>query len=87
MDAAASTKGYIMSSIRSNEENELPVIPVDYKLHTDEHPFCPTDPSCPCHEDNTLIAPIAQAVTDGLMTSNEATDYVMGKSLQGGWES
>ncbi len=76
-----------MSSIRSNEDNDVPAILVDYKLHTDEHPFCPTDPSCFCHEDPDLIAPVAQAVTDGLMTSEEATDYVMGKNLQGGWES
>jgi hypothetical protein len=81
-------KGYTMSNICSyDEENERPVIPVDYKLHTDEHPFCPTDPTCLCHEDPALIAPVAQAVMDGLMTSEEATDYVMGRTLQGGWQS
>ena len=63
----------------------IPVIPVDTKEHTDEHPFCMTDPTCPCHEDAELIAPIAQAVNDGLMTSQEATDYVMGRTAQGGW--
>ena len=57
----------------------------DVLLHTDEHPFCVVDPDCPCHEDPDLIAPIAQAVHDGLMTPNEATQYIMGKTLQGGW--
>ncbi len=66
-------------------DNFIPVIPVDTKGHTDDHPFCVTDPACPCHEDSALIAPIAQAVTDGLMTPDEATDYVMGRTLQGGW--
>lgn len=65
--------------------SDIPIIPVDSRLHTNDHPFCPTDPSCPCHEDSDLIAPIAQAVTDGLMTSNEATEYVMGRTLQGEW--
>jgi len=79
-------KGYTMSNIRPYGDNFIPVIPTT-KEHTDEHPFCSTNPTCPCHEDAALIAPIVQAVTDGLMTSDEATDYVMGRSLQGGWES
>lgn len=66
--------------------NFIPVIPVDSKDHTDKHPFCLTNPDCPCHEDLDNIAPIAQAVNDGLLTPNEATNYVMGRTLQGGWE-
>ncbi len=66
-------------------DNFIPVISTDNLQHTDAHPFCVTDPTCPCHEDPNLIAPIAQAVTDGLMTPDEATDYVMGRTLQGGW--
>jgi len=72
-------------TIRHYGDNVIPVIPVSSKDHTDDHPFCVTNPTCPCHEDPDLIAPIAQAVQDGLMTSNEATDYVMGRTLQGGW--
>lgn len=72
-------------TLRYYGENFIPVIPVDSKEHTDDHPFCLTDPTCPCHEDAELLTPIAQAVNDGLMTSNEATDYVMGRTLQGGW--
>ena len=66
-------------------DNFIPVIPTDDLHHTDAHPFCPIDPTCPCHEDPDLITSIAQAVTDGLMTSDEATDFVMGRTLQGGW--
>ena len=79
-------KGYDMSeTIRPYANNFVPVIPVDYREHTDEHPFCVANPTCPCHEDPELIAPIAQAVQDGLMTPEEATDYILGKTLQGGW--
>ena len=53
--------------------------------HTDEHPFCLVDLTCPCHEDLDLIAPLAHAAQDGLMTPDEATEYVMGRTLQGEW--
>ena len=72
-------------TIRPYADNFIPVIPVDYREHTDEHPFCVANPTCPCNEDSDLIAPIAQAVQDGLMTPAEATNYILGKSLQGGW--
>ncbi len=61
-------------------DNFIPVIPVAYKEHTPEHPFC-WNPSCPCHEDHEAIAAVNQAVQDGLMTPTEATDYVCGKLL------
>ncbi len=72
-------------TMRHYGDNFIPVIPTSDKQHTDEHPFCLTNPTCPCHEDANLIEPIAQAVHDGLMTSDEATDFVMGRTLQGGW--
>lgn len=69
-------------SANPTPSNDGPIIiEVDYVLHTDEHPFCPVDPSCGCHEDVNLIAPIAQAVQDGLCTPEEATNIVMGKTL------
>lgn len=64
------------------DSTQIPIIIlVDYHEHTEDHPFCAICPSCPCHEDPDLIAPIVQAVTDGLMTPDEATDFVMGKML------
>ena len=57
------------------------VIPVDYLLHTPGNPFCPVDPFCPCHEDPTLIAEVSIFVQEGLMTPEEATDFVVGRMI------
>ncbi|HZS78233.1 MAG TPA: hypothetical protein VFA41_16595 [Ktedonobacteraceae bacterium] len=58
------------------------VVPVEeeYLPHTLENPFCP-EASCPCHEDADNIAQVAQFVEDGLLTPEEATDFVAGKML------
>ena len=37
-------------------------------LHRQGNPFCPIDPGCPCHEDQTLIAEVAEYVANGEMT-------------------
>ena len=52
----------------------------DPLVHTDEHPFC-SDPTCPDKEEPQLLAEVAQLVQDGLLTPEEATNYVMGKTL------
>lgn len=58
------------------------VIPVeDEILHTPENPFCPIDPDCPCHEDPLLIEEVSIFVQEGLMTPQEATDFVNGKMI------
>jgi hypothetical protein len=49
-------------------------------LHIGERPFC-YDPTCPCHEDDEAIAAVYQAVQDGLITPEEATDFVLGRLL------
>ncbi|WP_244422017.1 hypothetical protein [Ktedonobacter racemifer] len=59
-------------------DNVLPVIPNDNQLHSITYPFC-CDPSCPCHEDQSNIAQVAQYVNEGLLTSQEASDHVAGK--------
>lgn len=61
-------------------DNFIPVIPTDYPLHTDTYPFC-VDPSCSCHDDPLLIAPIHQAYLNGELTAQEATNIVMGKHI------
>lgn len=61
-------------------DNFILVIPVDYFEHTDEKPFC-WNGSCPCHEDQDTISLVAQFVQDGLLTSQEATDFVSGKGI------
>ncbi len=61
-------------------DNFIPVIPVDYKEHTREKPFCWND-TCPCHEDEAAITVVNQAVQDGLMTPDETTDFVKGRGI------
>jgi len=64
-----------------NEDIKLPVILLeDDALHTTEFPFC-CDAMCPCHEDGTLIAEVAQQVEAGLLTPEEASAFVAGHTL------
>jgi hypothetical protein len=56
------------------------VIPVDDLVHTDARPFC-RDQTCHCHEDELLIAQVAQQVQDGLFTPQEATEFVKGNGI------
>ena len=50
-------------------------------LHTEEHPFCSVDPTCPCHEDQEFISTVNVAVTDGLLTPDEATALIAGRTI------
>ena len=62
-------------------DNILPVIPMeDASLHTNDNPFC-YDGICGCHEDPLFIEEVAHFVDDGLLTPDEATDFVAGKML------
>ncbi|GHO55302.1 hypothetical protein [Ktedonobacter robiniae] len=61
-------------------DNFLPVIPNDNQLHSIANPFCYAPP-CPCHEDQENIAEVAQYVSDGLLTPQEATYYVAGRHI------
>jgi hypothetical protein len=56
------------------------VIPVDASEHTPETPFC-YDPTCDCHEDQDAIGLVARYVNRGLLTPEEATDFVGGKGI------
>ena len=61
-------------------DNFAYIVPVDYVLHTPQKPFC-YDATCPCHEDDLLIEEIYLHVQGGLMTPDEATDFVRGKGI------
>lgn len=62
-------------------DNFTPVVPVDEIVHSDEKPFC-DDPTCDCHEDELAIAAVNRTVQEGLLTPDEATDFIMlGKLL------
>lgn len=57
------------------------VVPVEYEiLHTAENLFC-FDPTCPCHENAENIVAVSDAVTNGLLTLDEATRLVIGKTI------
>lgn len=56
------------------------LILVDYILHERTKPFC-SDEACDCHCDPELISEINQFVQNGLMTSDEATNFVAGKTI------
>ena len=62
-------------------DNFAYVIPVEDELeHSPLQPFC-WDGTCNCHEDDEAIAAVYQAVEDGLLTPDEATDFVLGRLL------
>jgi hypothetical protein len=62
-------------------DNFIPVIPVEGDFgHTEERPFC-WNGACPCHEDQELISEVAEHVANGLMTPDEATDFVAGRGI------
>jgi len=62
-------------------DNFIPVIPLeDDVLHTQGHPFCP-DETCFCHEDQELVNSIHVAVHEGLLTTDEATAFIQGRTV------
>ncbi len=61
-------------------DNFTYLILVDHVLHTPDKPFC-YDAACDCHEDEVLIFQVSLQVQDGLMTPDEATDFVKGKGI------
>jgi hypothetical protein len=62
--------------------NPLPVVLMEDDLvYTSERPFCFIDDQCPCHRDQVLLGEVEQAVRDGLLTPDEATNFVAGRLL------
>ena len=57
------------------------VLMEDEMIHTDDHPFCGIDPTCGCHEDPELLAEVHEAVKQGLITPEQATLIIQGKTL------
>ena len=63
------------------QQPPLIVLMEDPIIHTDDHPFCSIDPTCSCHEDPVLISEVYAAVEQGLITPEEATLIIQGKTL------
>jgi hypothetical protein len=66
--------------MQKQHQHPLLVLMEDPILHTTERPFC-GDPSCPCSEDPALIAEVNEAIEQGLITPEEATLIIQGKTL------
>ena len=64
-------------------DNFILVIPVDFKEHTSERPFCNWTlyPDCPCREDQAAIQEVNEFIRDGLMTVEEARRVWRGEML------
>lgn len=56
------------------------VIPVDEIEHPPEKPFC-WNTTCPCHDDPDAIREVAIFVDEGLLSLEEATDFIQGVGI------
>ena len=60
-------------------DNFIPVITSD-GIHTADNPFC-WDDTCPCHDDQDAIALVNTAYQDGLVSADDATRIVHGRTI------
>jgi hypothetical protein len=61
-------------------DNFVIVVPEEHPIHTSEHPLC-GDPACPCSEDADTLIELEQAVRNGLITPDEATAFIQGRTV------
>ena len=62
-------------------DNFAYIVLVESTYHTEETPFCFSDPGCPCHRDRQAIEQVNTWVQQGLMTDDEATNFVLGRTF------
>jgi hypothetical protein len=67
-------------SMQHYGDNFVLVVPEEHLLHTAVNPFC-WDETCPCHDDSNAIAVINNAINDGIITSDDATRIIKGKTV------
>lgn len=70
------------SDLQAHLEDEFPIVLIeedDESIHSTTG-FC-VDLACPCHEDPDLIREVNQMYQEGLLTDQEATDLVAGKTI------
>ncbi len=80
LDSTPQDERFFTSS--QSQKSEMPfasAVPV-YFLHMPGKPFCPND-RCPCHQNQTQIAVLLDAIRAGEMTLREATNFAEGKTL------
>jgi len=61
-------------------DNFILVIADTQPLHIKETPFC-GDTTCPCYEDSESREQLLQAINDGLITADDATRIIKGKTV------
>ncbi len=61
-------------------DNFVLVVPTTQPLHTETNPFC-GDPTCPCSEDTDTLTELDQAIREGLISSEDATRIIKGKTV------
>ncbi|HEU5378563.1 MAG TPA: hypothetical protein VFV38_24340 [Ktedonobacteraceae bacterium] len=61
-------------------DNFIPVIPVDYSVHTPENPFC-DDMSCPCHEDADNQQALQNWYSEGLIGGSDGDLIYRGRTI------
>jgi hypothetical protein len=57
------------------------IVRVESTYHTPEMPFCFVNTNCPCHTNYEAIQKVAAWVSDGLMTEQEATNFILGRTF------
>jgi hypothetical protein len=53
---------------------------IDTTIHAPDKPFC-YDPLCACHANQKAIERVEQWIQEGLMTEDEAYEYISGRIL------
>ena len=62
-------------------DNFAYIVLVESTYHAEDTPFCFADPDCPCHENKEAIERVQQWVQQGLMTPEEATNFILGRTF------
>ncbi len=66
--------------MRHYGDNFIVVVPNNQPIHTADSPFC-WDETCPCHDDSDAIASINDAITEGIITSDDAIRIIKGQTV------
>jgi len=61
-------------------DNFVLVVPEEHPVHSQEHPFC-FDETCICHEDQEALSAVNALVLNGLLTPDEATAFIQGRTV------
>jgi hypothetical protein len=69
----------VMLSFETDTSRPRSVVPI-YFIHTLDHPFC-ANPYCECHQNQSQIAVLLEAIRAGEMTLHEAANFADGRTI------